>query len=290
MQFVTTLVAARATTSLDPAIVERVRAAVDGATPRWLSPGEAADIACPALPDLAALGALLAGMPIDLFAMPVAGRRRRLLSADMDSTIVQGETLDELAEEAGLKQHIAAITARSMNGEIDFPTALRERVAMLRGLELAALERTWARTELTPGARTLVATMRANGATTALVSGGFTYFTSRVAELCGFDLHRSNILLDDGTRLTGSVAEPILDRDAKLAELTALAANEPDGTDAALAIGDGANDLAMITAAGLGIAYHAKPVVAAAARQRINHADLRAALFAQGYHVDEFVS
>lgn len=290
MQFVTTLVAARATTSLDPAIVERVRAAVDGATPRWLSPGEAADIACPALPDLAALGALLAGMPIDLFAMPVAGRRRRLLIADMDSTIVQGETLDELAEEAGLKQHIAAITARSMNGEIDFPTALRERVAMLRGLELAALERTWARTELTPGARTLVATMRANGATTALVSGGFTYFTSRVAELCGFDLHRSNILLDDGTRLTGSVAEPILDRDAKLAELTALAANEPDGTDAALAIGDGANDLAMITAAGLGIAYHAKPVVAAAARQRINHADLRAALFAQGYHVDEFVS
>ena len=290
MQFVTTLVAARATTSLDPAIVERVRAAVDGATLRWLSPGEAADIACPALPDLAALGALLAGMPIDLFAMPVAGRRRRLLIADMDSTIVQGETLDELAEEAGLKQHIAAITARSMNGEIDFPTALRERVAMLRGLELAALERTWARTELTPGARTLVATMRANGATTALVSGGFTYFTSRVAELCGFDLHRSNILLDDGTRLTGSVAEPILDRDAKLAELTALAANEPDGTDAALAIGDGANDLAMITAAGLGIAYHAKPVVAAAARQRINHADLRAALFAQGYHVDEFVS
>ncbi len=290
MQYVTTLVAARATTTLDPAIVERVRAAVDGAAPRWLSPGEAADIACPALPDIAALRGLLGPAPIDLFAMPVAGRRRALLIADMDSTIVVGETLDELAEEAGLKPAIAAITARSMNGEIDFPTALRERVAMLRGLELAALERTWARTRLMPGARTLVATMRAHGATTALVSGGFTFFTSRVAELCGFDLHRSNILLDDGARLTGAVAEPILDRDAKLAELHALAATHPDGTAAALAIGDGANDLAMITKAGLGIAYHAKPVVAAAASQRILHADLRAALFAQGYHTDEFVS
>ena len=206
----------------------------------------------------------------------------------MDSTIVTGETLDELADEAGLGEVIAAITRRSMNGELDFPQALRERVAMLKGLELAALDRTWARTRLTPGAATLVA-MHRHGAMTALVSGGFTYFTARVAALCGFDHHRANTLLDDGAALTGEVAEPILDRDAKLATLQELAALRGVRLSATLAVGDGANDLAMLKEAGLGVAYRAKPMVAAEVANRVDHADLRALLFAQGYPASVFV-
>jgi phosphoserine phosphatase len=207
----------------------------------------------------------------------------------MDSTIVTGETLDELADFAGLKTRIAAITARAMNGELDFKVALRERVAMLKGLPLGALEQTWQRVRLTSGARELVATMRANGAVTALVSGGFTFFSGRVAALVGFDLHRSNELLDDGAVLTGAVAEPILDRHTKVATLRELAARDGLGSEATLAVGDGANDLDMLREAGLGVAFHAKPIVAAAARARVDHADLRALLFAQGYRVCEFV-
>ena len=169
----------------------------------------------------------------------------------MDSTVVTGETLDELAAQAGLGEQVASITRRSMNGEIDFREALRARVAMLAGLELSALEATWRGTRLTPGARTLVATMRAHGARAALVSGGFTAFTSRVAALCGFDEHHANVLLDDGTRLTGAVAEPILDRDAKFFAMRRMA--EAAGLTEAdcLAVGDGANDLGMLRAAGL---------------------------------------
>jgi phosphoserine phosphatase len=176
-----------------------------------------------------------------------------------------------------------------MNGELDFKAALRERVAMLRSLPLDALERTWQRVRLTAGARELVATMRAHGACAALVSGGFSFFTSRIAALCGFDLHRSNVLLDDGVSLTGFVAEPILDRDSKLHALTSLAAEHFLPLPATLAVGDGANDLDMLLAAGLGVAFHAKPVVAASARARVDHADLRALLFAQGYRAAEFV-
>jgi phosphoserine phosphatase len=286
MDYVVTLVAAREAALLDPATVGRVRDAVSGAVPDWLSRAEAADIACPTAPDPTLVRAALEDRPIDAFVLPIAGRRRAVLVADMDSTIVIGETLDELADFAGLKDRIAGITARAMNGELDFRAALRERVAMLKGLDLSALEATWQRTRLSPGAGTLVGTMRANGARTALVSGGFTFFTSRVAAACGFDRHFSNTLLDDGTRLTGQVAEPILDKDAKLRILTAEAA--PNGSATALAIGDGANDLPMIQAAGLGIAYHAKPSVAAASTHRIDHTDLRAALFAQGYLVSEF--
>ena len=173
---------------------------------------------------MAAVRAALDGAAIDAIATDGGRPPQALLVADMDSTIVTGETLDELADFAGLKERIAAITARAMNGELDFKAALRERVAMLRGLPVDALERTWERVRLTPGARELVATMRAHGAYAALVSGGFSFFTSRVAALCGFDLHRSNTLLDDGATLTGRVAEPILDRDTKLATLTGLAA------------------------------------------------------------------
>jgi phosphoserine phosphatase len=208
----------------------------------------------------------------------------------MDSTIVTSETLDELAAFAGLGERIAAITARAMNGELDFKDALRERVAMLKGLSVDALERTWQKIRLTPGALELVATMKAHGAYTALVSGGFTFFTSRVAALVGFDMHRSNTLLDDGTTLTGRVAEPILDRSAKLATLTELAARHGLAMSETLATGDGANDLDMLLAAGLGVAFHAKPIVAAAARARVDHAGLRALLFAQGYSASEFAS
>jgi phosphoserine phosphatase len=275
--------------ALDPAHVHQVAAIVDGQQVLTLSDGEAVDIACATPPDQATLHAALDGTAIDAIVTPAENRRKRLLIADMDSTIVTGETLDELAVFAGVGDRVAAITTRSMNGELDFAAALRERVALLEGLPIDALDRTWAGVRLTPGARTLVQTMRAHGATTALVSGGFTWFTARVAELCGFDLHRANTLLDNGTTLLGRVGEPILDRDAKLATLQELAAAHALALDDCLAVGDGANDLAMIRAAGLGVAYHAKPIVAAEARAHIRHTDLRALLFIQGYKAAEFV-
>jgi phosphoserine phosphatase len=287
VRYVLTLIADPATTSLSDALIERVRRVVEGDPPVTLAAAEAADIPLQCPPDLHQVSALLAGTHIDAIAVPAERRRKRLLIADMDSTIVTGETLDELADFAGLKEPIAAITRRSMNGEIDFSQALRERVGMLRGLPVDALEKTWGRIRLTPGGRELVATMRAHGAVTALVSGGFTFFTSRVAALVGFDVHRSNTLVDDGAVLTGKVAEPILDRDAKLNTLLALA--EEHGIELAdtMAVGDGANDLDMLRAAGLGIAFHAKPIVAREARARVDHGNLRALLFVQGYRREE---
>ena len=288
MPHILTLVAARAATTLSPGTIARVRDAVSGGTPLTLSAGEAVDIPCPGLPDMALVGEALADEAVDAIRVQTRGRRKGLLIADMDSTIVTGETLDELAAIAGVGEQVAAITRLSMNGELDFAAALRERVALLRGVDLAALERTWAGVRLTGGARTLVATMRAYNATTSLVSGGFTFFTARVAALCGFDTHRANSLLDDGTTLTGTVGEPILDRSAKQAALEELAAARGLRLSATLAVGDGANDLAMLMTAGMGVAFHAKPVVAAAARHRVNHADLRALLFAQGYPAGAF--
>jgi phosphoserine phosphatase len=287
---VLTLIADRDAAVLTVASVDCVRDAVGGGVISVLSPGEAVDIAVDALLDLAAVRGALGGAAVDAIAQPAEGRRKRLLIADMDSTIVTSETLDELADFAGLKEQIAAITARAMNGELDFKAALRERVAMLKGLPVSALERTWERVRLTAGAAGLVATMRANGAMTALVSGGFTFFTGRVAGLVGFDLHRSNVLLDDGAVLTGAVAEPILDRHAKVATLRELAARDGLELSATLAVGDGANDLDMLRAAGLGVAFRAKPIVAAEARARVDYADLRALLFAQGYRGREFVT
>ncbi len=288
MRHVLTLIAAAP--SLDAEMIARVRQAVAGGEPDVLAPGEAADIPLDAPPDRDTVRAALNDAPIDAIPVAAEGRRKRLLIADMDSTIVTGETLDELADFAGLKDRIAAITRRSMNGEIDFAEALRERVAMLKGLRLEALKQTWQRIRLTPGAKELVATMRAHGALTALVSGGFTFFTSRVANLVGFDAHRANTLLDDGSVLIGRVAEPILDRDAKLQMLRGLAAEHGIPMSATLAVGDGANDLAMLREAGLGVAFRAKPVVAAEARARVDHASLRALLFAQGYRGTEIVS
>jgi len=296
MQHVLTLIAPAG--QLPAPLVARVRSALTalGATagsPDWLSEEEAADLPFEGLAleqaQAAAAGAL-EGASVDSIAQAAEGRRKRLLIADMDSTIVTSETLDELAAYAGLKERVAEITRRSMNGEIDFSAALRERVAMLKGLALSALEATWAETRIMPGATELVRTMVANGAHCALASGGFTFFTSRVAEKLGFTSHHANILEDDGNVLAGTVAEPIFDRGAKLATLKRLAAELHLPLADTLAVGDGANDLEMIAAAGLGVAYHAKPVVAAAARVRVDHTDLRALLFAQGYRAAEFVA
>lgn len=290
MTYILTVVAQREATSLTPALLNQIRNAVRGAPPVVLSAGEAADIPLSVPLDQAALRAALEGKPIDAIVTKARGRRKALLIADMDSTIITGETLDELAGFAGIGEKIAAITKRAMNGELDFKAALRERVAMLKGLDLGALEKTWQQVRLTSGARELVATMRARGALTALVSGGFTFFTGKVAAELGFDHHRSNVLLDDGTALTGQVAEPILDRDSKLSALNEMAAQRGVKLHATLAVGDGANDLDMIRSAGLGVAFHAKPIVAKEARAKVDYADLRALLFAQGYPASAFVS
>lgn len=226
----------------------------------------------------------------DICVMPSAGRRKTLLICDMDSTIIQQECLDELADFAGLKAEISAITERAMRGELEFEAALKERVGKLKGLDLGALEQCYReRITLMPGAKTMVASMKASGARCVLVSGGFTYFTSRIADAAGFDAHRGNTLLDDGTVLTGQVAEPILGREAKLVALKEEAGALEIHPAASMAIGDGANDLAMIEAAGLGIAYRAKPVVAAASDCAIKVTDLTAALYFQGYTDTEIV-
>lgn len=233
----------------------------------------------------------LAETGIDFAILPADNRRKRLLICDMDSTIIAEECLDELADFAGLKAEISAITERAMAGELNFEDALTTRVGMLEGLDLTAIEHCYReRIHLNPGARTLVETMKANGAQCLLVSGGFTAFTSRVAAAVGFHTHHANTLLDDGATLTGRVGLPILGREAKLERLEAAARTFALSADDALAMGDGANDLAMIEAAGLGIAYRAKPIVAAKADAAINTSTLTSALFYQGYMAEEFVT
>ena len=228
-------------------------------------------------------------LPVDWALVPVDGRRKKLLVADMDSTIINVECLDELADFAGIKAEIAAITERAMRGELEFEPALVERVSMLKGLALDALQRTYdERVRLNPGAELLVRTMASHGAHCVLVSGGFSFFTSRVARAAGFHADHANRLLDDGAALTGEVAAPILGRAAKLETLRREAAALGAAPSDALAIGDGANDLDMIKAAGLGIAYRAQPIVAIEAHARIDHTGLDAALFFQGYRRNEF--
>ncbi len=243
--------------------------------------------------DLAALRVradrALANLSVDHCVQPAEGRRKRLLVADMDSTIIGCECLDELADFAGVKAEIAAITERAMAGELPFEAALTERVGRLAGLDLSALQRAYdERVRLNPGAATLARTMTAHGARCVLVSGGFEFFTSRVATAAGFADHRANRLIDDGARLTGAVGLPILGREAKLTALREEAAALGVDLSDTLAVGDGANDLAMIEAAGLGVAYRAKPVVAARADARVDHSDLTALLYFQGYAADQF--
>lgn len=266
---------------------------------RWLGRGEAweALLARPEEADHAILIARVRealgerAIDINLVGADLATRRKRLLVADMDSTIIGQECIDEMGDVLGIKARIAAITERAMRGELDFEGALRERMALLAGLTEDDLQRIFEqRITLNPGARTLVQTMRANGALTALVSGGFTFFTSRVAAAVGFELNRANILEMASGRLTGRVIEPILGREAKLAALQELAAERDLHPVLTLAVGDGANDLAMITAAGLGVAFRAKPVVAAEADAGITHGDLTALLYLQGYCREDFVT
>lgn len=261
--------------------------------PRPLGPGaldvlvEAHEVA----PVRAVVESVLADLPVDACVQPWVGRRKRLLIADMDSTIIGCECIDELADFAGVKAQVSEITERAMRGELDFEGALRERVAMLKGLPLSDLVRAYdERVRLNPGARTLVRTMAQAGARCVLVSGGFTFFTSRVAQAAGFHANRANTLIEAGDVLAGEVGEPILGREAKLAALREEVAALGADASAALAVGDGANDLAMIEAAGLGVAYRAKPVVAAQADAKVDHADLTALLYFQSYAATEFVT
>jgi phosphoserine phosphatase len=254
-----------------------------GGPVRWVVPGRVAEVEIAAPPPRAFLDDLRARLDgVDVFATPRAGRAKRLLIADMDATIVEGETLDELAARAGIGEKVAAITARAMAGELDFRAALAERVGLLAGLPESALADTLAAMRLTPGAGELVAGMRAAGATCVLVSGGFTFFTGAVARRCGFHAHHGNVLeVRDGV-LTGRVAEPVLDKDTKLTLLTQYVADLGLAPADVLAIGDGANDIPMLRAAGLGIGFRPKPAVAAAVDAHIVHGDLTAALYAQG--------
>ncbi|QND70274.1 phosphoserine phosphatase SerB [Tardiphaga robiniae] len=296
MSLVATLICNPANPALDSTVVDGLRALLPGDTEaHWLSDGVAADILFASDHNMLALGdrlrAARGDMPIDVVVQPVSDRRKKLFLADMDSTMIGQECIDELADFAGLKAHVAAITERAMRGEIEFEPALRERVALLKNLKVGVVDEVLAsRITLTPGGRELVQTMRANGAYTCLVSGGFTLFTAKVAELVGFQENRANVLHVADGKLTGTVAEPILGKAAKLATLVELRESfDLDNLDT-MAVGDGANDLAMIQDAGLGVAYHAKPAVAAAAAARIDHGDLTALLYAQGYKRSEFVS
>jgi phosphoserine phosphatase len=275
--------------------VETARAALPGAGPPLrLGPG-AADIPFTAetAVDQRSLAERLRATTsgIDIVVQPVAARRKKLFLADMDSTMIRQECIDELADYVGLKAHVAAITERAMRGDIAFEPALRERVALLEGLPISVIEEVLRdRIRLTPGGKTLVATMRANGAVTCMVSGGFTLFTDRIAAMIGFDKSRANRLtLLDGRKLAGKVADPVFGRDGKRAALIELRQDLGLAKNDTMAIGDGANDLDMILEAGLGVAYHAKPKIAATAPARIDHGDLTALLYVQGYRREEFV-
>lgn len=297
MRSVLTLIANPETRKLSSEDLDAVRRAVpEAGEPAWL----ATDIACDLLVDSApaelhaieaAARAALEGEPIDIIAQGTDHRRKTLLIADMDSTVIQQECIDELAAEAGIGAHVADITERAMRGELAFEPALRERVKLLEGLPEGKLEQVFeTRITLSPGIRTVTDTMRLNGGYCALVSGGFTFFTSRVAVTAGFDINRANILEMKDGHLTGHVTDPILGRAAKLESLEELAREQSLTLASTMAVGDGANDLAMIEAAGIGVAYHAKPVVAQAAPARLDHTDLTSLLYIQGYARDEFAA
>ena len=293
MSNVLTLVAPEG--DLADAIVTETRAALNASGAEsggtvWLSPERAADIPFSGLGESAAEAAvanIAAGHGVDACALPAEGRRKRLLIADMDSTILVNETLDEIAAHAGVGEEVAEITARSMRGELNFEESLRARVALLEGREAGIIDAVLEGISLTPGARAFVATMRRSGAVTALVSGGFTMFTDRVQGWLGFHYAKANDFEIEAGRLSGRLAGPIVGRETKLEWLRDLGEKHDIPASDALTIGDGANDLAMVTAAGLGVAYRGKPVLREAARARIDHTDLRTALYFQGFADDE---
>jgi len=294
MAFVATLVANPSNPVLTTALAEEAAAAVDASGLYWLADGVACDIALKDGGNLDWLEALLRGVvgdaPVDVVVQNAETRRKKLLIADMDSTMIGQECIDELAAEAGLKDRVADITARAMNGEIAFEPALIERVALLKGLPVSVIGEVIAkRITLTPGGRELVATMKAKGYYTALVSGGFTVFTGPIAAMLGFNENRANILIEKDGYLTGAVAEPILGKQAKVDALVDITTKLGISTADALAVGDGANDLGMLHLAGAGVALHAKPVVSSQVKIRIDHADLTALLYIQGYRKTDFV-
>jgi len=286
------LIARPGSRALDVAALKAVRRLAP-AEPEWLAEAEALEVplvsVAPGLEDT--LRHELAGLPVDVAVVPAQNRRKRLLLADMDSTIIEQEVVDELAALAGVGPEVSAITERTMRGELAFEPALRERVALLEGLPATAIEAVIRdRISFSPGGRTLVATMKAHGAFTAIVSGGFTDFTGHVAEALGFESHEANRLVIENGRLTGRVAEPVLGQTAKVEALRRLMAKLGIAADDVIAVGDGANDIAMLQLAGLGVAFHGKPAVRAAADVRIDHANLTALLYLQGYRKVEFVS
>ncbi|MBN9233579.1 MULTISPECIES: phosphoserine phosphatase SerB [Phyllobacteriaceae] len=295
MPLVATLVSNPAGGALTPALANKASQAVGASATRWLGETIACDLVLPSGADsretAAALATALGSNPVDFAIQDEATRRKKILIADMDSTMIDQECIDELADEVGLKERVAAITARSMNGEIAFEPALRERVALLKDLDTAVVDRIIAnRLTLASGGRALVQTMRKAGAHTALVSGGFDVFTSRIATMLGFHENRANRLVERDGRFTGEVAEPILGRAAKADALIDIAARLGLTPADAVAVGDGANDLDMIQLSGMGVALHAKPSVAAQARVRIDHGDLTALLYLQGYRQEDFAT
>ncbi|WP_461472344.1 phosphoserine phosphatase SerB [Pararhodobacter sp.] len=275
---------------LDQALVETLRNAWGGGAARWLNPGIAAEFELTEKPaNLWEVWADLQAMKVDLCLQPAQGRRKAMLLADMDSTMIQQECIDELAAEAGVGERVAGITARAMNGELDFEGALLERVGLLKGLPESVIAKVLAeRITFMPGGKQVIATMKAHGAHTALVSGGFTAFTEAVAAALGFDEHRANILLTEAGRLTGDVGRPILGKQAKVDALNQITARLGISPSQVIAVGDGANDLGMLHLAGSGVALHAKPSVAAQCDLRVNHGDLTALLYLQGYAVADF--
>ncbi|TLP68759.1 phosphoserine phosphatase SerB [Parasedimentitalea maritima] len=276
--------------SLDPALLESLRNAWGGGDALWLAPDEAAEFALETLPDNQwQVWDDLQGLGVDLVIQQTKGRRKAMLLADMDSTMIQQECIDELADEAGVGDHVKTITARAMNGELDFEAALIERVGLLADQPESIIAKVLAeRITLMPGGKSLLATMKADGAYAALVSGGFTAFTAKVAAELGFDENRANTFIIDAGRLTGDVGRPILGREAKVEALEQITTRLGISDSEVMAVGDGANDLGMLDRAGSGVALHAKPSVAAQCDIRINHGDLSALLYLQGYARDEF--
>ena len=289
--FVVTLLTAPERPSLDPALVDSLRNAWGGGDAQWLAADEAAEFAIEQMPaNRWDVWAEVQGLGVDLVVQPKEGRRKAMLLADMDSTMIQQECIDELADAAGVGDYVKDITARAMNGELDFEGALRERVGLLKGLDEGVIAQVLAeRITLMPGGPALLATMKAQGGYAALVSGGFTAFTAAVAGKLGFDENRANTLLVESGKLTGSVVEPILGRQAKVDALAEISARLGLAEADVMAVGDGANDLGMLHRAGSGVALHAKPSVAAQCDLRINFGDLTALLYLQGYARDEFV-
>lgn len=292
--YIATLVTAPAEPCLDMALIARARSMLPTCEVGMLAAGHAADFHFTAAGDplrwRESLREAIGARPVDLVVQPAQGRRKRLFLADMDSTMIGQECIDELADMAGLKAHVSAITERAMRGEIAFEPALRERVALLKGLPAGIVDELIAnRITLTPGGRELVRTMRHHGAFTALVSGGFTVFTGPISETIGFHMHRSNTLIVEEGQFAGRVADPILGKEAKRQTLLELRAKHNLSPEATMAVGDGANDLAMLGEAGLGVAFHAKPVVAEAAHARVDFGDLSALLYFQGYRKEEII-